>query len=157
MKGNDFVQLIVNNKIKKTDFRSYQQLNIDFLIDNDVISVDKEETIFTTEKQLFRILIISNIYKYGVIHYYHWNQKLSIKKGIEYQQQEIDEMIEEGLLIYENTLFAKPEVDYLNYILNNSEFDNSLGLRNKYSHGSIVEENETDYFYTCLLYTSRCV
>ncbi|WYJ87285.1 hypothetical protein A5866_002380 [Enterococcus sp. 12C11_DIV0727] len=151
LKGNDFVQLIVNNKIKKTDFRSYQQLNIDFLIDNDVISVDKEETIFTTEKQLFRILIISNIYKYGVIHYYHWNQKLSIKKGIEYQQQEIDEMIEEGLLIYENTLFAKPEVDYLNYILNNSEFDNSLGLRNKYSHGSIVEENETDYFYTLII------
>ena len=151
LKGNDFVQLIVNNKIKKTDFRSYQQLNIDFLLDNNVISVDKEENIFTTEKQLFRILIISSIYKYGVIHYYHWNQKLSIKKGLEYQQQEIDEMIEEGLLIYENTLFAKPEVDYLNYILNNSEFDNALGLRNKYSHGSIVEENETDYFYTLII------
>ncbi|MCU9767274.1 hypothetical protein N4803_00700, partial [Enterococcus faecalis] len=43
------------------------------------------------------------------------------------------------------------EVDYLNYILNNSEFDNALGLRNKYSHGSIVEENETDYFYTLII------
>lgn len=151
LKGNDFVQLIFNNKIKKTDFHSYQQLNIDFLIDNDVISVDEEETIFTTKKQLFRILIISNIYKYGVIHYYHWNQKLSIKTELKYQQQEIDEMIEEGLLIYENTLFAKPEVEYLNYILNNSEFDNALGLRNKYLHGSVVEENEIDYFYALII------
>jgi hypothetical protein len=151
LKGDDFVQLLVNNKIKKTDFLSYQQLNIDFLIDNDIISVDKEENIFTTQKQLFRILIISNIYNYGVIHYYHWNQKLSIKKGLEYQQQEINEMIEEGLLIYENTLFAKPEADYLNYILNDSEFDNALGLRNKYAHGSVVEENENDYLYILII------
>ena len=151
LKGDDFVQLLVNNKIKKTDFHSYQQLNIDFLIDNDIISADKEGNIFTTQKQLFRILIISNIYKYGVIHYYHWNQKLSIKKGLEYQQQEINEMIEEGLLIYENTLFAKPEADYLNYILNDSEFDNALGLRNKYAHGSVIEENEKDYIYILII------
>ncbi|EMF0394422.1 hypothetical protein IGJ18_001640 [Enterococcus sp. AZ078] len=54
-------------------------------------------------------------------------------------------MIEEGLLVSENTLFARPEVEYLNYILNNSTFDNSLGLRNKYSHGSVVEESNEDY------------
>lgn len=60
-------------------------------------------------------------------------------------------MIEEGLLTCENTLFAKPEVDYLNYILNNSEFDNALGLRNRYLHGSIVEENEADYLYALIV------
>lgn len=76
---------------------------------------------------------------------------MSIKTELKYQQQEIDEMIEEGLLIYENTLFAKPEVEYLNYILNNSEFDNALGLRNKYLHGSVVEENEIDYFYALII------
>lgn len=151
LKGDDFVQLLINNKIKKTDFRSYQQSNIDFLIDNDIISVDKEENIFTTQKQWFRILIFSNIYNYGVIHYYHLNQKLGIRKLLEYQQQEINEMVEEGLLIYENTLFAKPEADYLNYLLNDSEFDNALGLRNKYAHGSVIEENESDYLYILII------
>lgn len=150
-KGDNFVQLITNYKIKKTDFHTHQQFNIDFLIDNNIISVDKEEIIFMTQKQLLRSLIISTIYNYGVIHYYHWNQKLSIKKYLGYQQQEINEMIEEGLLIYENTLFAKPEADYLNYILNNSEFDNALGLRNKYLHGSIIEESETDYLYALII------
>lgn len=147
----DFLQLIFKNKIKKSDFHNYQQLNVDFLLDNNVISLDKEENIVLTEKQLFRISIISNIYHYGVIHYYYTNKKLGRKKIIERQQREIDEMIEEGLLTCENTLFAKPEVDYLNYILNNSEFDNALGLRNRYLHGSIVEENEADYLYALIV------
>ncbi|HHH5837612.1 TPA: hypothetical protein ACP2TU_002496, partial [Listeria innocua] len=139
------------NKIKKDDFHNYQRLDIEFLLDNYIISIDKKGDIFITEKQLLRIRIFSNIYKYGVIHYYHSNKKLDINKELTYQQQEIDEMIEEELLIYENTFFAKPEVDYLNYILNNSEFDNALGIRNKYSHGSIVDENEDDYFYLLIV------
>ncbi|HDM9182925.1 TPA: hypothetical protein P0362_002182, partial [Listeria innocua] len=149
--GDNFVELIVNNKIKKDDFHNYQRLDIEFLLDNYIISIDKKGDIFITEKQLLRIRIFSNIYKYGVIHYYHSNKKLDINKELTYQQQEIDEMIEEELLIYENTFFAKPEVDYLNYILNNSEFDNALGIRNKYSHGSIVDENEDDYFYLLIV------
>lgn len=151
LKGDHFVQLLINNEIKKTDFHSYQQLNIDFLINNNIISVDEEENIFITQKQFLRISIISNIYYYGVIHYYHLNQKLSMKNSLEHQQQEINEMIEEGLLIYENTLFSKPEANYLNYILNDSEFDNALGLRNKYLHGSIVEENENNYLYILII------
>lgn len=75
LKGDNFWQLYINNKIKKTDFSSWQQLNIDFLIDNDVISVDKEN-IFITQKQSLKLLIISNIYNYGVIHYYNFNKKL---------------------------------------------------------------------------------
>ncbi len=151
LKGENFVQLFVNNKIKKNDFHSYQQSDINFLIDNNIISVDKEEMVFTTQKQLLRISIISNIYNYEVIHYYHLNQKLSIKKMLEHQQQEINKMIEEGLLIYENTLFSKPEANYFNYILNDSEFDNALGLRNKYAHGSVIEENENDYLYILII------
>ncbi|MBC1734796.1 hypothetical protein IA623_04395 [Listeria seeligeri] len=151
LNGDNFVQLLVNNRIKKDDFHKYQRVYIDFLLDNGIISIDERGALFTTEKQLFRIHIFLNIYKYGVIHYYHCNQKPSINKVLEYQQQEIDEMIEEGLLIYKNTLFADPEVRYLNYILNDSEFDNALGLRNKYSHGSIVDENENDYFYILIV------
>ena len=54
-------------------------------------------------------------------------------------------------MICENTFFAKPEEDFLSYILNNSKFDNALGLRNKYSHGSVVEENQDDYLYILII------
>ncbi len=53
------------------------------------------------------------------------------------------------MIRYGSTLLSEPEQDYFNYIFNNSEFDNSIGLRNKYTHGnqSIDEDqNEKDYY-----------
>lgn len=149
--AHSFVQLINENKIKKCMYRNYQQLDIDFLVNNKVISVNQDEEIYITEKQATRVLIFSLLYKYGVIHFHHGIQKLSEKKKLNKQQKEIDEMIDEDLLVNETTLFAKPEVDYLNYILNNSMFDNALGLRNKYSHGSTIEGDEEDYFYILVI------
>lgn len=149
--AHSFVQLINENKIKKCMYRNYQQLHIDFLVNNRIISVNQDEEIYMTEKQVIRVLIFSVLYKYGVIHYHHGIQKLSRKKELNELQKEIDEMLKEDLLVNETTLFAKPEVDYLNYILNNSMFDNALGLRNKYSHGSIIKGDEEDYFYILII------
>ena len=145
LQAKNFVQLVTNNKIKKEDFHNYQQSHIDFLIDNKIICINELGNLYIPRNQMMRIPIFFNIYKYGVIHYYHWNKKLTFKNVLNLHQKEIDKMIEEGLLVSENTLFARPEVEYLNYILNNSTFDNSLGLRNKYSHGSVVEESNEDY------------
>ena len=44
---------------------------------------------------------------------------------------------------YENTLFSKPEQDYLNYVLNKSEFSNGLDLRNRYSHDTCSLDEKT--------------
>ena len=43
-------------------------------------------------------------------------------------------MVTEGDISYTETLFSRPEQDYLNYVLNKSEFSNGLDLRNRYSH-----------------------
>ena len=47
------------------------------------------------------------------------------------------------------TLLSKPEQDYFNYIFNNSEHGNALGLRNKYAHGNQPNDEEKikkDYY-----------
>lgn len=46
---------------------------------------------------------------------------------------------------YSNTLFSKPEADYLNYVLNRSEFSNGLDLRNKYIHDTNSLKEEVFY------------
>ena len=53
---------------------------------------------------------------------------------------------------YSNTLFSKPEADYLNYVLNRSEFSNGLDLRNKYIHdtNSLKEEVFYNDYYLLL-------
>ena len=57
-----------------------------------------------------------------------------------------------GMIRYGSTLLSEPEQDYFNYIFNNSEFDNSIGLRNKYTHGnqSIDEDQNKKDYYTIL-------
>ena len=61
----------------------------------------------------------------------------------------LDELITNKKIIFESTLFSKPEQDYLNYILNDRQFDNGPAIRNKYSHGNNtqrIEEHESDYY-----------
>ena len=53
-------------------------------------------------------------------------------------------MISEGILKSESTLFSKPEIDYLNYYLNKSEFNNGLDLRNMYIHGTHPNDKESE-------------
>ena len=48
-----------------------------------------------------------------------------------------------GDIRYENALFSKPEQDYLNYVLNKSEFSNGLDLRNRYSHDTCSLDEKT--------------
>jgi hypothetical protein len=55
-------------------------------------------------------------------------------------------MIKRDLLYTSSSLLSDQEGNYFDYYLNDSVFGNSLGLRNKYSHGTPGESNETDYF-----------
>lgn len=73
----------------------------------------------------FRALVLRDLYKNEVLCPHCFDAELC---------KQIDELVAAGDLKYENTLFSKPEQDYLNYMLNKSEFSNGLDLRNKYSH-----------------------
>lgn len=60
----------------------------------------------------------------------------------------IEEMISAGDLRVGSTLFTEPERDYLNYMLNKSEFSDGLDLRNKYIHSTYPQdekEQKKDY------------
>lgn len=54
----------------------------------------------------------------------------------------IEEMISAGDLRVGSTLFTEPERDYLNYMLNKSEFSDGLDLRNKYIHSTYPQDEE---------------
>ena len=57
-------------------------------------------------------------------------------------QSEINRLISENDISCESTLFSKPEQDFLNYVMNKSQFGNSLDLRNKYIHCSFPHNDE---------------
>ncbi|MFR2105229.1 MAG: hypothetical protein ACLS4R_11250, partial [Roseburia inulinivorans] len=54
----------------------------------------------------------------------------------EYILKDAENALKNNKLLVENTLFSRPEQDYLDYLLNKHKFSNGLDLRNKYSHST---------------------
>lgn len=61
-------------------------------------------------------------------------------------------MIDNREVQVSSKLLSKPEVQYIDYILNKREFSNGLDLRNKYIHDSISkDETRQNYDYAILV------
>lgn len=152
-----FARLIFSNpNVNISDFESYQKSKIQYLKDKEIISITESGKVYLTDKQKLRIMILKELYNYGVINYYHcldsFEKKIYPKNVLNQLQQEINKMIEDKLVITESTLFSRPETDYLNYVLNDSSFNNSLGLRNKHLHGSILDDDDSEeYLYILVI------
>ena len=61
----------------------------------------------------------------------------------------IKELISKGELVTDNKLLTKPEYQYFDYLLNNSEFSDGKAIRNRYIHDSIITDEKTmnaDYY-----------
>ena len=54
----------------------------------------------------------------------------------DFQIEAIQNLLEGSFITLDNNLFTQKECDYLDYMLNNKRFTNSLALRNKYCHNS---------------------
>ncbi len=64
----------------------------------------------------------------------------------------IQPMLDSGEVFFENRLFSVLEQDYLNYMLNKSQYSNGLDLRNKYLHSTDpIDENQKRYDYILLM------
>ena len=130
-----FFDLLYNEKICYDDFYDYQKPLIDNLLKSDLLYYDSNRSLhFHNDK----LLILQDCYFNEVVcpTYY---------KNSEY----IESLILSKKLFIENTLFSRPEQDYLDYMLNDHRFDNGPQLRNKYIHGSNkldVHQHEHDYY-----------
>lgn len=132
---NNFADLIKNEDMLFSDFFEYQVLSLNWLKDKNIIHEDKYGYI-RFRMEIVRIL--EDFYNNDVI-------SLSYYKNSDL----LDELITNKKVIFESTLFSKPEQDYLNYILNDRQFDNGPAIRNKYLHGNNnqrIEEHESDYY-----------
>ncbi len=122
--------LLLQKDLTFDDFAPYQQCDLRWLIDRSTVLVDDAGYLRINK---FRAFVLMDLFLKEFICPVYYSKDL---------QHQIDELVEAGEMRYEDTLFSKPEQDYLNYILNQSEFSNGLDLRNKYSHdtGSLDEK-----------------
>jgi len=135
-KGDTFVALITNQNLKLSDFHDYQKPRIQFLINHGVIITGSDGIL--GYKDIHELYIYKKLFTEGVMGYSHETDKI---------QKALDGMYSEGRLKLQGSLFSTQESDYLNFVLNNSLFDNSWAIRNSYQHGTPVYTSDDRYMF----------
>lgn len=135
-KGDTFVALITKQDLKFSDFHDYQKPRVQFLIDHGVIISDSDGIL--GYKDIHELYIYKKLFAEGVIGYNHSTKEV---------QKTLGNMNDAGRIKLECSLFSIQESDYLNFVLNNSLYDNSWAIRNSYQHGTPVYKSDDHYIF----------
>ncbi len=134
------LDLLSNEKIYLSDYSEIYHKTFMYLKKWDIVDILENGEIVL--KNISKILILKDLFENDVVSRYHYDDEL---------KNTIKNMINEGLLIEGEGLLSVPEVNYLNYMLNHSEYNNGFDLRNMYRHGIAQpsfsnEQHEENYF-----------
>ena len=133
-----FFDLLINERVKYSEFAQHQKDLIDLLIGQKHLQLEEDNTISITNPQ--EIYLAGLLFSDGAISY---NRHPKEGRAV------IDAMKAKGWVIEGNTLLSKQELDYFNYYLNKKTFTNGFDIRNKYLHGTNNQSEAThraDYF-----------
>lgn len=128
-KYSTLLELLMKEKCNKNDFKNYQIEKLDWLISRGSIIQNEDNTV---KLNYSRIFVLKDLYDHDVICVQHMQNLSDV----------LHEMQTNGDLKIENTLFSKPEKEYLNYVLNKAEYSNGLDLRNKYAHSNYPQNED---------------
>lgn len=124
-------QLLLNEYMTIGDFAHFQKDNIQWLINRGIVICCSDGRLVVDMPRTF---ILNDLFKHEVVCTSYFDEEL---------QTLVDKLVTSGDMKYGETLFSKPEQNYLNYILNKSEFSNGLDLRNKYIHDTYPLDEDT--------------
>ncbi|HCS11647.1 MAG TPA: hypothetical protein DIV40_09340 [Clostridiales bacterium] len=134
----NFLDLIINEKVSKEDFKEFQIQRMKWLFDNDLIQEDEKGYINVVDINL--IYILRELYYEDVLSYWHYPDNIKMI---------IEEMASHNYVCFESTLFTRNEQDYIDYYLNKAKFTNGHDIRNRYLHGTNSNDEkqyEKDYY-----------
>ena len=120
---DNFFKIVESGIINIVDFLEYQAPTINWLCEKGCIVIDDSG---------FISLTLEKAYILWDLH----NNQVSCLHYLNRHSNTLDLMLNSDEIIYESSLFSKPEQSYMNYILNKAEFSNGYDLRNKYIHGT---------------------
>ncbi len=123
---NDFVEFIENNHMRVEDFEEHNRADVELLIKEKYINIDGNGYI---NIDVNKAVILKDLFFNEVISYKFYEWKYPTIATI------LDEWINDGKVIIENTLFTRQEQKYIDYMLNAQRYINGPELRNKYAHG----------------------
>ena len=130
------------------DYKNWQKESLDYLIEQGLIKKDNQG-----------ILTFDNEGKIAALHEIHHDRVISYWNHPQEVRDAVDDMLRKELLYAEETLFSKPEKEYMNYLLNDRQFTNGPAIRNAYAHGDQpqVADSAHEAAYNYLLIVMVCI
>ena len=122
-KYSSLFEVLTNEKVSVEDFAPFQEPVLKWLIDRGTILLNHDGTISYDRERAF---LLRELYEHEVICIHYLSTTRSALK----------EMINAGDIRIESTLFSVPEKNYLNFMLNRSQYSDGLDIRNKYAHST---------------------
>lgn len=120
---NTFYELLCCASLQLSDFADYNAPKIEWLIEHDFISINDTDNQITYNNTL--ISVLRDLYYNEVISYWRYPEPA---------RHIIEALHLRDVVSFESTLFSRPEQDYINFLLNKSQFNNGWDLRNRYVH-----------------------
>ena len=145
--GQGFADAVLLNDLRESDIAPYATDALERLMERHCVRVDEEGRLRLTAKSG----ALKRMWDYGSV---------PVAASPRYERV-FEGLVEDGEAEYYSCLFSTEESNYLNYVFNRRGFSNSLGLRDKWSHGGglNVDANgrETMVDYHMLLLVMICV
>jgi hypothetical protein len=136
-----FLDLILNEQVNLSDYEEYEHSAFRYLADYDLIEIASDGLISVNNKQ--KVVVLRDLYNNEVVSRWHYPVAAL---------SQIQELVDKGVLVEKSSLLSTPETNYLNYLLNRSEYDNGLEIRNKYVHGiQQVNMNENEHMQNYMI------
>jgi len=133
-----FAELLYKEQMYVDDFYAYQNEDIDWLVQNSCLFIDKSSQVRLNTEKVGILLDLHNNEVGRLCYFASRPKEISMLK----------KMQADGEIEYSTSLFSLSEQRYLNFILNKADFSNGLDLRNKYLHAShslSEKDHESDY------------
>ena len=127
------MELLLNEEISLYDYDDREQELFDELLKYNLVKVGEDKRVYIGNEN--KVYILKDLYENEVISKWNYDSKY---------YGDMQKLLDENLIREESSLFSNLEVNYLNYLLNSSEFVDGFDLRNKYAHGIqqvITDEN----------------
>lgn len=137
-KYKNFLDLIIRDNVMKQDFQEYQLRKMNWLFENGIITENEEGFIKVSDVKT--ILILRELYYEEVLNYFHYEGSL---------KEVIDVFEAKKIISFESSLLTRNEQDYIDFYLNKSKFTNGYNIRNRYLHGTNVNDKkqyQSDYY-----------
>lgn len=134
----NFFEVLSSCEVKISDYPEWEINDIRWLEKRGTIHIDTSGMLHSIDS---RVRLLQDLYDHDVVCPTYYRDKAEIEK-----------LVLTDDLRYGNTLFSIPEQNYLNFMLNKSEYSNGKDLRNRYIHSTYpIDVHQQEQDYMCLL------